>query len=84
MLAGVAGNAAGGHGAKLGSWVACAVICAGFIVGGIAMVLWNWPMFWAGVGVVVVGCVMARAVNIMDDVTEYGGSGSGGDPEPAG
>ena len=31
-------------------------------------------MFWVGVGVVVVGCVIGRAVNIMEDVSEYGGS----------
>ena len=70
----VAGNAGGGHGASMGSWVACFVIIVGFLVGGIAMIYWNWPMFWVGVGVVVVGCVIARAVNIMDDVTEYGSS----------
>jgi fatty acid desaturase len=80
----VAGNAGGGHGASIGSWVACLVIIAGFAVGGVAMVVWNWPMFWAGIGVIVVGCVMARAVHIMDDVTEYGGGQSaGGDPEPS-
>jgi fatty acid desaturase len=80
----VAGNAGGGHGAALGSWLACLVIIAGFAIGGIAMVIWNWPMFWVGVGVTVLGCVMARAVHIMDDVTEYGGGHStGGDPEPS-
>ena len=72
----------GGHGARLGSWIACLVILAGFIVGGVALIYWNWPAFWVGVGVVVIGMIMARAVNIMDDVTEYGGAHSGGsDPE---
>jgi hypothetical protein len=71
----------GGHGASIKSWVACAIIVAGFIVGGIAMIVWNWPMFWAGVGIVVVGCVFARAVHIMEDVSEYGGqSPAGTDP----
>jgi fatty acid desaturase len=79
----VAGNAGGGHGASIGSWLACLVIIAGFAVGGIAMVVWNWPMFWVGVGVTVLGCVMAHVVHIMDDVTEYGGGRSAaGDPEP--
>lgn len=77
----MAGNAGGGHGASVGSWIACVVIIVGFLVGGIAMVYWNWPAFWIGVGVVVVGCVIARAVGIMEDVTEYGGSAGGGDPE---
>jgi hypothetical protein len=78
----VAGNAgAGGPHASMGSWVACLIIIAGFAVGGIAMIVWNWPLFWVGVGILVVGCIVARAVGIMDDVMEYGGSGGGGDPE---
>ena len=79
----MAGNAGGGHAGSMGSWIACLVIIAGFVVGGVAMVIWNWPMFWVGVGLVVVGCVIARAANIMEDVMEYGGSSPGGDPEPS-
>ena len=73
----------GGHGASMGSWIACLVIIIGFTVGGVALIYWNWPTFWVGVGVVVLGCVIARAANIMEDVTEYGGGGAGGDPEPS-
>ena len=77
----MAGNA-GGHGAKLVSWIACLVILAGFVIGGVALIIWNWPMFWiGGVAVIVLGCIFAAAVNIMDDVTEYGGHGPGGDPQ---
>jgi hypothetical protein len=79
----VAGSASTGHGASVGSWVACLIIIAGFVVGGGALVVWNWPIFWVGVGVVVLGCVVARAVHIMEDVSEYGASGSTGDPEPS-
>ena len=75
----MAGNAGGGHGASIGSWVACLVIIAGFLVGGLALIVWNWPVFWVGVGVVVVGAVIARAVHIMEDVMEYGGGAN--DPE---
>jgi hypothetical protein len=73
----------GGHGAKLGSWLACLVMMVGFTGGGIALVYWNWPVFWVGVGVFVLGGIIARAVNIMDDVTEYGGGGGGHDPSSA-
>ena len=79
----MAGNAGAGHGASIGSWIACLVIIAGFAVGGVALIIWNWPMFWIGVGVIVIGCIMGRAVGIMEDVTEYGGGGAGGDPEPS-
>jgi fatty acid desaturase len=80
----VAGNASSGQHASFGSWIACLIIIAGFALGGAAMIVWNWPMFWIAVGLVVLGCVMARAVHIMDDVTEYGGGHHvGGDPEPS-
>jgi hypothetical protein len=79
----VAGSKDAGHGVSVGSWAACVVIIAGFVVGGVALIIWNWPMFWIGVGLVVVGCVIGRAVNIMEDVTEYSGSGHGTDPEPS-
>ena len=75
--------AGSGHGASTGSWIACFVILAGFVVGGVALIVWNWPLFWIGVAVIVVGCIVARAVNIMEDVAEYSGSGSAGDPEPS-
>jgi hypothetical protein len=53
----------------------------GFAVGGVALIYWNWPVFWAGVGITVVGCIAGGVVGIMDDVTEYGGHGPGGDPQ---
>lgn len=71
----------GGHGASMKSWVAATIIVVGFIVGGVAIIYWNWPVFWVGVAVAVAGCVMAAAVGIMSEVTEYGGGGPGGDPE---
>lgn len=78
----MAGNAGGGHGASIGSWMACFIIIAGFVVGGIALIYWNWPLFWGAVGIVVLGGIIGRAANIMEDVTEYGGAQSaGGDPE---
>ena len=73
----------GGHGAKIGSWLACLVMLVGVVVGGIALVYWNWTVFWVGVGVFVLGMIFARLVNIMDDVTEYGGGGAGHDPSSA-
>jgi hypothetical protein len=72
----------GGHGASLKSWVAATLIVIGFIVGGVAIIEWNWPIFWAGVGIAVAGGIFGAATGIMDEVTEYGGGGpGGGDPE---
>ena len=69
------------------SWLACTVIVAGFIVGGVALIYWNWAAFWIGVALAVVGCIFGWAVNIMEDVTEYGGgqhagTQCGGGPRP--
>src|SRR5438045_9557824 len=77
-VAGGAGSGgSGGHGASMGSWLACLVIIAGFTIGGVALIYWNWPVFWVGVAVVVVGRVLAKAVNVLDDVSEKGDGGAG-------
>jgi hypothetical protein len=60
------------HGASRTIWAAVLVIIAGTIVGGIALIYWNWPMFWIGVGVFVAGCVGGYVAGIMDTVTEFG------------
>ena len=58
-----------GHAGRPSSWIAVAVMFVGFLVGGIGLPLGpNWIMFWAGVGIVVVGGVMALLVDIMSDV----------------
>lgn len=59
------------------SWFAATVIVIGFIVGGVAIIYWNWPIFWIGVGITVIGSIFGAAVGIMNEVTEYGGSGAG-------
>ncbi|GLW66762.1 hypothetical protein Arub01_50060 [Actinomadura rubrobrunea] len=59
----------GSHAGRLKSWVAVAVILAGFVVGGVAITMGpNWPLFLAGAAIVVVGGIIAFAVDIMSDV----------------
>lgn len=81
-----AAPAGGGHGASMKSWIAATIIVAGFIVGGVAIIYWNWPAFWIGVGIAVVGTIFGAAVGIMEEVTEYGGGTTvtGGDPQASG
>jgi hypothetical protein len=67
----MAGDSGGGHGATTGVWIVTAVIMIGTILGGIALVIWNWPLFWVGVGLMVAGCIGGYFANIMDMVTEY-------------
>ena len=50
------------------SWVAVTVIVVGFIIGGIALPIGpNWVLFWIGAAIVVVGCIFAASIRIMDD-----------------
>lgn len=67
-----------GHGASIGAWVATVIMIAAFVVGGVALIVHTWWMFWLGVAMFVVGLVMARAVNIMDQVSEYDLPNTGG------
>ncbi len=42
-----------------------AIIVIAFIVGTLAIVLGNWPMFWVGVALVVVGAVVGKVMAMM-------------------
>ncbi|HEX6447479.1 MAG TPA: HGxxPAAW family protein [Streptosporangiales bacterium] len=50
------------------SWVAVTIILAGFVLGGIALILGLWWLFWTALGVVVVGGIVAVAIDIFADV----------------
>jgi hypothetical protein len=70
----------GGHEATIGVWIATFVILAGTIMGGIALIYWNWPLFWTGVGLFVAGALGAWLAGIMENVSEFG-PGPGSDSE---
>jgi hypothetical protein len=77
----MAGESGGGHGATAGVWAAVAVIIAGSIIGGIALIEWVWWLFYVGVGLIVLGCVGAFFAGIMDSVSEFSPAAAG-TPEP--
>ncbi len=62
----------GGHEATIGVWTATFVIIGATIMGGIALIFWNWPLFWVSVGLLVAGCIGAAFAGIMDAVSEFG------------
>jgi hypothetical protein len=68
----MAGDSGGGHGANTGVWIAVAIIIMGSILSGIALIEWIWWLFYTGVGLMVVGCIVAYFADIMDMVTEFG------------
>jgi hypothetical protein len=46
------------HGRTLAAWAGSVVALIAFIVGGIAVVIQNWPLFWAGVGLAAVAIIV--------------------------
>lgn len=69
-----------GHNTTPAAWVLVVVFIAAFILGGIGLIYWNWAMFWAAVGIVVIASIASWAIGLMEMVTEYGGGVRGGDP----
>jgi hypothetical protein len=50
------------------SWTAVILIVAGFLVGGLALVFGpNWPVFWVGAGLAVIGSLLALMTDIFED-----------------
>ena len=50
------------------SWVAVSIIMVGFLIGGLALVFGpTWWLFWAGLGLVVIGGLLAASTNIFED-----------------
>jgi hypothetical protein len=50
------------HGSTPAAWAAVVIITIAFAIGTLAVALGNWPMFWAGVGLVVVGAVVGKVM----------------------
>jgi fatty acid desaturase len=46
------------HGRTLAAWVGSVIGLIAFVVGGIAVVIQNWPLFWACVGLAAVALIV--------------------------
>jgi hypothetical protein len=61
--------AGGSHSGRLTSWLAVGIMIAGFVIGGIGMILGpSWATFWTGVAVVAAGGLLALVTDIFSDV----------------
>lgn len=59
----------GSHGGRPRSWLAVAIVFGGFVIGGVGLTIGpSWPMFYAGVAVVVVGGIVCLAFGVFTDV----------------
>ncbi len=55
------------HGRRV-SWVAVSLIMLAFVIGGVALTAGPiWWLFWAALGLAVVGLLMAAAIGIFED-----------------
>jgi hypothetical protein len=52
------------------AWTMVTIVTLGFLVGGLG-VIYGWPLFWAGVGVVAAGIVYGRIIHVMEFTEEY-------------
>lgn len=59
------------HAATAANWLAVAVITGATALGGLALIMWNWPLFWAAVGLFAGGTVGAWRGHIMNAVSVY-------------
>ncbi len=50
------------------SWVAVALMITAFATGGVALTLWNWPLFWGSTAAFLAAGILALAGGIMRDV----------------
>ncbi|MEU8248169.1 HGxxPAAW family protein [Nonomuraea sp. NPDC048916] len=58
----------GSHGGRASSWLAVTVMLIAFIVGGFGLTMASWTLIWIGVGLLVVGGIMALVFDIFTDV----------------
>ncbi len=53
------------HGRTLAAWIGSVIAMAAFIVGGIAVVVQNWPLFWGAAGLLVLGLIVTKVLQLM-------------------
>lgn len=54
------------HGNTPAAWTAVTIIMIAFVIGSVAVLLANWPLFWiGGVGLAVVGGVIGKVMAMM-------------------
>ena len=53
------------HGRTLAAWTGTSIAMAAFILGGIAVVIQNWTLFWICAGLIVVALIATKVLQVM-------------------
>lgn len=51
------------HGSTPAAWTTVIIITVAFIIGTLAVMFANWPLFWASAGLVVVGAIVGKVMS---------------------
>lgn len=52
------------HGQTPAAWTTVTIIMIAFAVGTLGLVIGSWPMFWVGAGLVVVGGIVGKVMQM--------------------
>ena len=53
------------HGRTIAAWTGTTIALVAFVLGGIAVVVQNWTLFWVAVGLLVVSVIATKALQLM-------------------
>ena len=53
------------HGRTLAAWIGTTVAMLAFILGGIAVVMQNWTLFWVAAGILVLSIIATKVLQLM-------------------
>ena len=53
------------HGRTVAAWTGTSIAMVAFVLGGIALVIQNWTMFWIAVALLVVSLIATKVLQVM-------------------
>lgn len=53
------------HGNTVAAWTAVIIILVAFLIGGVGVLLQNWPVFWGAVILALVGGIAGKVLQMM-------------------
>ena len=53
------------HGNTVAAWVTVAIIAIASVIGTLAVVLGNWPLFWGSIALVAVGAIVGKVLQAL-------------------